>query len=670
MPRLIPTTNDDTAGSRELQIVAAAGELKWLDAPGNAPGTPSGTPALEAQEAAGVKLRRFSMTAYTGGPMQLAGWRYPVVVDLAGLQATAKPKVFLEHDRTARVGHIDNVQITQSTLGVTGVVSASGKAAQEVLADAANGFPWQASIGARAVEVQWVPEGKTAQANGQTFSGPINIARQSILGEVSFVALGADDSTSALIAANKESNMTTAPGTAETPVSVNGSDTTPNHAVASESIRAAAAAEMKRIAAIQKICGTSGKHADIAAKAVEEGWSQEKTELAVLRAERPSAPAVHTHDNRIDQKVILATAGFAGRLPEKTLLSSYGEQAVEAASKLRGIGVQEFFRLCARAEGRELPPCVGKGTEFIQAAFSTLSLPGILSNVTNKVLLDGYNYVEASWRSIVRIGTFRDFKPHVRYRLTDNMKFEKVGPDGELKHGKLGEQSFSNQADTYGIMFSLTRQMIINDDLSAFLDVPRRLGMGASDAIIDAVWPMILSNPGSFFSNANNNYLAGADTALTVDGLQSAYTAFLNQTKPDGRPLGLEPRILLVPASLRVQADILTSSRQLIASIATTGSKSTLVPQDNPMAGKFQVVSSAYLGNATIPGSSNKAWYLLADPNVLAAVEVAFLNGVEQPTVEQAVEDFETLGIKFRGYIDFGVAMQDPRAALKVKGEA
>jgi len=88
------------------------------------------------------------------------------------------------------------------------------------------------------------------------------------------------------------------------------------------------------------------------------------------------------------------------------------------------------------------------------------------------------------------------------------------------------------------------------------------------------------------------------------------------------------------------------------------------------MAGKFQVVSSAYLGNATIPGSSNKAWYLLADPNVLAAVEVAFLNGVEQPTVEQAVEDFETLGIKFRGYIDFGVAMQDPRAALKVKGEA
>lgn len=637
---------------REFQIVASAGDLQWI--------APEVAASADGKAAA---LRRFQMTAYTGGPMQLAGWRFPVVVDLAGLQAAAKPKVFLEHDRAARVGHIDNVQISESSLGVTGVVSGSGKAAQEVLADAANGFPWQASIGARALEVEWVPEGTSAQANGKTFPGPVNIARKALLGEVSFVALGADDSTSAQIAAHKEPPMPQPNVAATTPAS------DPDTATP-ESIRAQAAAEMKRIAAIQKVCGTGGKHAEIAAKAVEEGWDATKAELEVLRADRPATPAAHVHDSRIDQKVILAAAGFAGRLPEKTLLASFGEPAVEAAGKLRGIGVQEFFRLCARAEGRELPPCVGKGTEFIQAAFSTLSLPGILSNVANKVLLDGYNYVEASWRSICRLGTFRDFKPHVRYRLTDNMKFEKVGPDGELKHGQLGEQTFSNQADTYGIMFSLTRQMIINDDLSAFLDVPRRLGMGAADAIIEAVWPLVLSNPSNFFSTGNSNYLSGADTALTVDSLQTAYTTFLNQTKPNGRPLGLEPRILLVPSSLRVQADVLTASRQLIAAIATTGSKSTLVPQDNPMVGKFQVASSAYLGNASIAGSSSKAWYLLADPNVLPAVEVAFLNGVEQPTVEQAVEDFDTLGIKFRGYIDFGVAMQDPRAALKVKGEA
>jgi hypothetical protein len=193
--------------------------------------------------------------------------------------------------------------------------------------------------------------------------------------------------------------------------------------------------------------------------------------------------------------------------------------------------------------------------------------------------------------------------------------------------------------------------------------------MGAADAIIEAVWPLLLSNPGNFFAAGNNNYLTGVDTALSVDSLTTAYTAFLQQTKPNGRPLGLEPRILLVPSALRVQADLLTSSRQMLASIATTGSKSTLVPQDNPMVGKFAVVSSAYLGNASFTGYSNKAWYLLADPNVLPGIEVAFLNGVEQPTVEQAVEDFDTLGIKFRGYIDFGVALQDPSVA-RVEGIA
>ena len=94
------------------------------------------------------------------------------------------------------------------------------------------------------------------------------------------------------------------------------------------------------------------------------------------------------------------------------------------------------------------------------------------------------------------------------------------------------------------------------------------------------------------------------------------------------------------------------------------------MPTDNPHAGKFEVVNSAYLGNAAISGYSTKAWYLFADPNRLPAVEVAFLNGVDRPTVEKTDADFNTLGIQFRGYIDFGVREQDFRGALKMKGEA
>jgi hypothetical protein len=44
--------------------------------------------------AARSALRRFTMSAYTGGPMSLRGWRHPTVIDLAGdrLRATSRAR--------------------------------------------------------------------------------------------------------------------------------------------------------------------------------------------------------------------------------------------------------------------------------------------------------------------------------------------------------------------------------------------------------------------------------------------------------------------------------------------------------------------------------------------------------------------------------------------------
>lgn len=97
---------------------------------------------------------------------------------------------------------------------------------------------------------------------------------------------------------------------------------------------------------------------------------------------------------------------------------------------------------------------------------------------------------------------------------------------------------------------------------------------------------------------------------------------------------------------------------------------STKYLTNNPHAGKFSVVYSAYLANALLAGYSAKAWYLLADPADLPVIEVAFLNGQQTPTVERADADFNVLGIQFRGYFDFGVGLQDYRGGVKLKGEA
>ncbi|MBL8892488.1 MAG: hypothetical protein JNL67_21105 [Planctomycetaceae bacterium] len=131
-------------------------------------------------------------------------WPYPVVVDLAGMRVTRKSRPILkDHDRASIVGHTDDIMVGDSRLEVAGVISGVGNNAQEVIATSENGFPWQASLGANADKVVFIPEGKTATANSREFKGPVYIARKSTLGEVSFVALGADDDTEARIAAGQ-----------------------------------------------------------------------------------------------------------------------------------------------------------------------------------------------------------------------------------------------------------------------------------------------------------------------------------------------------------------------------------------------------------------------------------------------------------------------------------
>ena len=83
-----------------------------------------------------------------------------------------------------------------------------------------------------------------------------------------------------------------------------------------------------------------------------------------------------------------------------------------------GWGIQEF---CELASGMRLPRYRRDATGWLQATFSTTSLPGILSNVANKRLLEGYNYIEDAWRKISKIASVNDFKEHTRYRMTGSL---------------------------------------------------------------------------------------------------------------------------------------------------------------------------------------------------------------------------------------------------------
>lgn len=649
--------------------------------------------------------RKFDINAYNGGAMMLSIFYDPAVIDLDGLASAKSIPLLLDHesDIPSVAGVANKVEIESSGVKVSGKIIAKSNKARLMVDTADAGLPLQASVGVSIIRREYVEAGETVNVNNQNFKGPLVVVREGELREVSIVVFGADNSTSALVAENKNrSNIMPkakkdtdkvvakaddeqkaeleasaasgeAEGTKETVVDKTavvdikaGASVDAKTDPASQILEASAKAA-ETVANAREIFGDG--HPKLMAQALREEWGEDKMKLEVLRAERPQVPnaivrdGVKMSNNIIEAAAFMSTGGYG--VTDKQLVKDYGEETLEAAEKLRGIGIREMIRLCARAEGVELPTFSGTGTEFIRAAFSTISLPGILASVANKSLLQGYNYTEDVWRQVCKIASVKDFKQHTRYRMTSDMLFEKVGADGELKHGELGEQTFTNQADTYGKMFSLTRQMIINDDLSAFTDIPFDIGLGAGEAVALAVWTLLLSNPGNFFKTANKNYKTGATTALGLDSLTTAEQVFRDQTKPNGRPIGISPRYLLVPTALAGTAKTLFVSQELRNTTA-----STEYPTANIHAGKYDPTVSTYLANTGITGYSALAWYLFADPNILAAMEVAFLNGVDRPTVEKADADFNTLGIQFRGYLDFGVKEQDPRAAVKMKGEA
>ena len=153
----------------------------------------------------------------------------------------------------------------------------------------------------------------------------------------------------------------------------------------------------------------------------------------------------------------------------------YDEKTLEAAHKrFRGrIGLQELWLECARMNGYgdyswNRDPQKVQDFAFhpkLEATgFSLSDISGILSNVANKSILEGYNHVENTWRLIAKIASVRDFKTITRYRMIGNEEYEKIAPGGEIKHGDLGEQSYTNKADTYAKLLAVTRTDLINDD--------------------------------------------------------------------------------------------------------------------------------------------------------------------------------------------------------------
>ena len=191
--------------------------------------------------------------------------------------------------------------------------------------------------------------------------------------------------------------------------------------------------------------------------------------------------------------------------------------------------------------------------------------------------------------------------------------------------------------------------MIVNDDLGAFVSIAADLGRSAARTIESDVYTALASNSGlgplladgkTLFHADHNNLGAGA--AISVAAIDANRVIMASQTDNGGNDfLDLSPSIAVVPIGLG------GAMREVNAQEYNDDtSKNQRKP--NVVRGLFNDVVDS-------PRLSGTRRYLFADPAIAPVLEVAFLDGMQEPTIEME-QGFTVDGTSYKVSLDYGIA--------------
>lgn len=299
---------------------------------------------------------------------------------------------------------------------------------------------------------------------------------------------------------------------------------------------------------------------------------------------------------------------------------------------------------------------------------STSDFPNILGNVMYRSLIEWARSVPDAWRQYAAIGDLADFRPATRIVGYEAEDLLPVGEEGSYQDSKLADAAYVIQLGTYGRAFSVNRNVIINDDLGYIKQQPKRFGKASARSIAKFVAQTLLEGNGvcfdgvALFHATHANLGTGAGSALSSANIQTGISALQRQTVL-GVFHSVEPRWLLIPTALQWTARQILNSAIIVA---TGGDGQASAPaiqigNANVLNNALGLVIDPFLTSAT-------AWYILADPNDVPVIDVAFLNGkqtpdllVERPTMANLAGgddeyEYEIDLLKYKVRFDYGGA--------------
>ncbi len=660
------------------------------------PGTLRFTAPVRLTAAAAGKPRKLLIVGYTGGLMRISGFG-EIVIDLSGLELPASIPVLADHDSTL-AGVVGPGRPTSD--GKQLLVSATladTPAADQVLSLLESGVQLQASLGCEPIERESVASGKNVQVNGQTLTGPFTLISRAKLKEMTITPLGADSNTSVSLAAKSAKKGVRAMN-AHAMLKASGSKFSDEEIdkMSESDAKAALKKFMKsdededededtddsdldeKPASAKALLEITRGMPSLQARAARDGWSVNRcrTEaLHHLRASRPSGSFGSFGSGPDVSKDATIAALVMRAAGEATALKAYGQRTIEA---IRGAGLErlsfaDLFAVHLRASGIDPGPRRDIESMIRADGASSANLNNLLSDSLNKLLELQWPQAPGTWRSWCAIRPAKDFKPASSLRPVFNGSLTLLGQSGEITHGNLTDFLIQWQLYTFAKMFTIARQMIINDDLSGLQELPMSLALMADRAVSDLAYYNLLSNAGSYFSTVNGNNQTGVGSALSSASLTTAIKQLRLQVGPNNAPLNISPATLVCgPSNEQRAKEILFSSfqfRDQLSDRQPAGNSLEdavkLVVEPRLELGATNPISTTQIA-AGVPGQ----WFVFSSPAFLPAI-MGFLNGAEVPTIQMAdptAWNFNQPGMSWRCIYDFGFTLGDFRAAQRSVG--
>ncbi len=400
--------------------------------------------------------------------------------------------------------------------------------------------------------------------------------------------------------------------------------------------------ELKRVAGLNDMADLYKVGAEVRESAIaDKTMDEHKFARAILDAQAKETEAIHvsTTPNR-EAMITQLTDVVASRMGVTVDLKD---------NSFRSAGFSDIARAITGDTGN-----YGlSNMDVANRAMTTSDFPLLLLDAGNRKIIEGFDAEEHTYKQWVQEEDVQDFRENTDITTqTAGGELDKVLENGELKEVEFGEGAETWNIDTYGNKFTITRKMIVNDDLNAFTNmldgVTERAGNLANNMVYNLLRKKgnqigyTMADGKAIFHADHNNIATDVFDGAGV-ALEAGILAMRSQMLPNGTTrANIAPKYLIIPAELLTTARILLGSMSSVNDDKNAGVV-------NPYQGAVEIIVD---GNLT-----GTEWYLATTRRTIKA---GYLAGTGRRPLLQ-VDRNALSNTSFEGIFDFGVMAQDFR---------